>query len=261
MLRPAIPRLAAIPGLDVAQNSQIILSALFRPSALALTLGVSLFWLIITLLAGRIYCSTVCPIGSIQALTIKLRRKTGKKMLPYRFETQKKVRFNLLWIYLATIVIGQFTFAFIIEPWNIWRNIFSVGIPEDVGASWLSIGASSLVGMIFGIISLVAIPLAAWREGRAFCNVVCPVGTALGWVGSFSPVQIAIDPDRCISCMKCEDVCQSKCIKVISRLVDNSRCVRCLDCIGVCPAEPKAIGFSASRKRPAAPLLKKVSSI
>lgn len=259
MLRPLFGGLSHVSGLIIASDAQITLSAIFRPSALALTIGVTIFWLAITCIAGRIYCSTVCPIGTLQALVIKLRRRVDKGMRPYRFEPAKKVRYNLLWIYLATLVVAQPTFAFIIEPWNIWRNMFSIGIPEDLALSWPTIGASLIVGIIFGVISLIAIPLLAWRDGRLFCNAVCPVGTVLGWAGQLGRVQIAIDPDRCISCLKCEDICQSKCIKVVSRYVDNSRCVRCLDCIAVCPTDSKAIGFTTTRTRPAAPLLNKVA--
>lgn len=248
------------PGwLRLTAEVQFSPSSLFGRKALALTLGVTLFWLTVSLFAGRIYCSTVCPVGTLQDLVIRLRRKVDSKMLPYRFEPAKKVRFNLLWIYLATLALAQLSFAFIIEPWSIWRNIFSLAVPADVAPTWLSIGASAIAGMVFGAISLAALPLLAWKQARAFCTVVCPLGTLMGWAGSFYRTRIAIDPDKCTSCMRCEDICQSKCIKVISRHVDNSLCVRCLDCIEVCPETEKAISFISSRQRPAAPLLKRAS--
>ena len=36
------------------------------PAVLSLSAGVCLFWLVVTLLIGRAYCSTICPLGVVQ---------------------------------------------------------------------------------------------------------------------------------------------------------------------------------------------------
>lgn len=238
--------------LKAVGTAQILPSALFLRSSISVTAGVTLFWLLFSFLFGRIYCSTLCPIGSLCDAVAWIRRKTTRKERCYRFAEPKNVRFSILWIYLATLLLGQLAFPFLVEPWNIWRNIFATANPQTVGATWVALGVPAAVGMVSGALSLIFIAILSWRTGRGFCTGVCPIGTALGMVSAFSPTQIAIDPDRCVSCMKCEEVCPSQCVKVVSRYVDNSRCVRCLDCLDVCPA--KAIGFTSNRNRPSSPL-------
>lgn len=241
--------------LNAVAQAQIQPSALFLRSSLSVTAGVTLFWLALSFLFGRVYCSTLCPIGTLCDISAWAGRKARHKERSYRFTEPKNVRFSLLWIYLGTLVLGQLAFPFLVEPWNIWRNIFSTVNPGTVKDTWVALGVPAAVGMTAGVISLIFIVLFSLRTGRGFCTAICPIGTALGVVSSFSPTQIAIDPDRCISCMKCEEVCPSGCVKVVSRYVDNSRCVRCLDCLDVCPA--KAIGFTSNRNRPASPLFMK----
>lgn len=60
---------------DISEKSQII------PSAIQTCLGTTIFWLVATLLFGRIYCAVICPIGALQDLTIRLRKKTAGKPL------------------------------------------------------------------------------------------------------------------------------------------------------------------------------------
>ena len=139
--------------------------------------------------------------------------------------------------------------GYVIEPWNIMRNAASAGRHADTATTWQSIGISFSVGVAAGIIVMAAIILFAWKRGRVFCTAVCPIGTALGCMHSQSLMHIAIDPDRCISCMKCEDVCSAKCIKVSERHVDNSRCVRCFECTAVCPNDAIRFQFNRGRNR------------
>lgn len=237
-------------------EAQLSPSSLMLRSELAITLGVTLFWLVMTFLFGRIYCSTVCPIGTLCDTVSLVRRKLKHEKRENRFKAAQPVRHSILIIYLVTLAIGQLAFAFLVEPWSMWKNIFTTAAPHDSLQTWVSIGLPVGVGIGAGIVSLIAVIVISWKSDRGYCTTICPIGTGLGLVGNYSPTQIAIDPDRCISCMKCEEVCPSHCVKVVSRYVDNTRCVRCLDCIAECPV--KAIGFTTNRNRPATPMMRKV---
>ncbi|MDE7159990.1 MAG: 4Fe-4S binding protein, partial [Muribaculaceae bacterium] len=109
------------------------------PSALAVTLGATAFWTVVTFLFGRIYCSTVCPIGSLLDIAWWTRRCLKGSARPARFTPPVGVRYTLLWIYLGTLVIGWMPLAFLIEPWNVMRNIASVARPDDVSATWVTL--------------------------------------------------------------------------------------------------------------------------
>lgn len=224
----------------IAEESQII------PSAIQSCLGVTAAWIIATLLFGRIYCSTVCPVGTLQDIVIWSRRKAdpGHK---FRYESPKKIWIVILVAYLVSLVAGIWAVAYVIEPWNIMRNAASAVRATDTETTWQAIGVSVGVGVAAGAFMIAAILFSAWKWGRTFCTTVCPIGTALGCLHSQALMTIAIDPDKCISCMKCEEICASKCIKVAERHVDNSRCVRCFDCTAICPND--AIRFQLNRGR------------
>ncbi len=224
----------------ISEESQII------PSAIQSTLGVTVAWIIATILFGRIYCATVCPVGTLQDLVIWSRQKMNPKFT-FRYENKKKIWFFILLAYIGSLLAGIWIVAYVIEPWNIMRNVASAVRPADTETTWQAIGISLSVGVVAGVVMIAAILLCAWKWGRSFCTTVCPIGTALGCLHSQTLMHIAIDPDKCISCMKCEDVCSSKCIKVSERLVDNSRCVRCFDCTAVCPND--AIRFQLNKGR------------
>ncbi len=224
----------------ISERAQII------PSAIQATLGATSVWIIATMLFGRIYCATVCPVGTLQDIVIWSRRKADQKH-SFRFEESKKLRYIVLLVYVVSLVAGILAVAYVVEPWNIMRNAASVVRPADIETTWGELGISVGVGAAAGLIALISILVWAWISGRGFCTTICPIGTALGCMHSQTLMHIAIDPDKCISCMKCEDVCASKCIKVDQRLVDNSRCTRCFDCTDVCPND--AIRFQLNRKR------------
>lgn len=224
----------------VAEQAQII------PSSIQTCLGVTVAWIIATLLFGRIYCATVCPVGTLQDIVIWSRRKM-EPSFTFRYESPKKIWLIILLAYVGSLIAGIWTVAYVIEPWNIVRNAASAVRPADTETTWQAIGVSFGVGFAAGAGILAAILFCAWRWGRVFCTSICPIGTALGCLHSQSLMHISIDPDKCISCMKCEDVCASRCIKVSERQVDNSRCTRCFDCTAVCPND--AIRFQLNRSR------------
>ena len=224
----------------ISKESQII------PSAIQSTFGATVAWIIGTLLFGRIYCATVCPVGTLQDLVIWSRRRLDRTFV-YRYESPKKIWIIILFAYIGSLVAGIWMAAYVIEPWNIMRNAASAIRPADTEMTWQAIGISVSVGVASGVIVLSGILFCAWKWGRTFCTNVCPIGSALGCLHSQTLMHIAIDPDKCISCMKCEDVCSAKCIKVSERYVDNSRCVRCFDCTAVCPND--AIRFQLNRGR------------
>lgn len=226
----------------ISEESQII------PSAIQSCFGVTIAWLIATLLFGRIYCATACPIGTLQDLVIWSRRKLDPKHT-FHYQKPNKIWIFILLAYVASLVAGIMMVAYVIEPWNILCNAASMVRPADTETTWQAIGASVGVGFACGIVVLLAILFSAWKWGRVFCTSVCPIGTALGCVHSQTLMHIAIDPDKCISCMKCEDLCPSRCIKVSERLVDNSRCVRCFDCTAVCPNDAIRLQLNKGRNR------------
>lgn len=74
----------------------------------------------------------------------------------------------------------------------------------------------------------------AWRNGRTYCNAICPVGTFLGFISRFSVFRPVIDAEKCRNCRLCEKRCKSACIDIKNHQIDYSRCVACMDCLDTC---------------------------
>lgn len=242
------------------------------PSAIASTIGVTLVWLAVTFALGRVYCSTACPVGTLQDTATWLRRKLyrlnirrkrivnpvdGKILFaPYRFRKPGNFRLIVLLIYLFCLVLGILGVATLIEPWNMMASAARISNPEGAAEwSWLIFCRYAGMGAAVGSTVLVIVWLWALFRGRRFCAEVCPIGTVLSYVSARSLMHIEIDPDKCIGCLRCEEVCKAECIKVVSRYVDNSQCVRCFDCLKVCSDD--AIRYQRNRNRRATPLLRR----
>ena len=237
----------ASPLARLSERVQII------PSLLASTMGVTIVWIVISIFLGRVYCSTVCPVGTLQDLVIRYRRKFPWGRRSFSYQPARRVRYHVLIIYVICLVVGVVAVPYWIEPWNIMRNICAVVNPTAVEATWIEFGIGAGVGIAAGIVSALLLAVCAIITGRGFCTNVCPIGTALGCLDPITLYRIEIDPDKCINCMKCEEVCKSQCVKVVGRFVDNSRCVRCFDCLAVCPND--AIRFQPGRNRRATPIV------
>lgn len=235
------------PAARFVQQAQII------PSLLASSMGAILVWIVLTFLFGRIYCSTVCPVGTFQDIFLRLRKCIKPFRKPFRYRPSSPMRYYILAIYIFCLLAGLVVVPFWIEPWNIIRNICGAIHPAAETAAWISLGVGVSTGIVAGILSGVLLAICALFTGRGFCTDLCPIGSALGCIHNYTLMHIEIDPDKCISCMKCEDVCRAQCVKVSDRYVDNSRCVRCFDCLHVCPNE--AIRFQSNRNRRATPLM------
>ncbi len=221
--------------------------------------GAAAVWTVITLIWGRIYCSTVCPVGTLIDAVVWLRRKVPALRKPFRYKTPGRLRIHVLLIYTCCVAGGLTLVPLVLDPFHIMGNIMFPFTPDRVSPLWTQYGLSAAVGMAIGLLSLTVLVPYALLCGRDFCNVACPLGIAMGYAASIAPFRVAIDPDRCVSCGQCEQECAASAIKVAGRHVDNSRCVRCFRCVARCPEG--AIRYTKDRNRPASPLMDAVKTL
>ncbi len=95
---------------------------------------------------------------------------------------------------------------------------------------WMRSGVTLAVALV----TLIALGFLAWRNGRTYCNTVCPVGTVLGFFSRFSLFRPVIDTSKCNSCGLCARNCKAACIDSRQHKIDYSRCVTCFDCVDKC---------------------------
>ena len=84
------------------------------------------------------------------------------------------------------------------------------------------------------VVTLLVLAVLAWRNGRTYCNTICPVGTVLSLLSRFSWLKIHFDTEKCRNCSLCTKNCKAACIDYKTHTVDYSRCVVCGDCLEQC---------------------------
>jgi NosR/NirI family nitrous oxide reductase transcriptional regulator len=154
-------------------------------STYALPLAVGLFFgipLLSALLFGRIFCSSVCPLGAIQELVSHKPRP-----VPGWLAAALGIFPHL---YLGLAVLFAATGAgFIICQYDPFVGFFRLSGPPP---------------MIFAGALLLAIGV-FWA--RPYCRFLCPYGVLLGWMSALSRWRVAITPDTCVNCRLCEAAC------------------------------------------------------
>lgn len=212
-------------------------------AGLGAVLGATVIWLAVTFLLGRVYCSSVCPVGTLQDVVIRLRSHLpGMKRKHFAYKKPNRIRFVTLGIYAVAMVLSIGCIPLLLEPWPAFVNVLTHVSGGGMHFSLAGLGVGSALGVVCAIVSVLFIFAYAMMTGRDFCNDVCPVGTVLRMAGSHSVMHIELYPDRCTACLKCQDACKASCIDIKTRTIDNARCIRCFNCVSVC--EDDAIRFT-----------------
>lgn len=236
-----------LAGAGAPSHTRIVASLQISPSLIGAGVGATLsagvVWLLLTFALGRVYCSSVCPIGTLQDIAWHLRLRIRPRKGRYRKGSD--ARYLMLGIYIAALVAAIGCIPLLLEPWPAFVNIISQGSAHGMHPALKGLEVGAMLGLICAVVSALAVLLYALLWGRDFCNDVCPLGTALRVVGSHAVMHIELEPYKCDSCLKCEDVCKASCIDIKTRTIDNGRCVRCFNCVAACPRD--AIRYTPDR--------------
>ena len=196
----------------------------FLPAVLALNVVVIAVLVVVTLLFGRIYCSVICPLGILQDIIGRLGRIGKKNKMRYYPSKEKKVRYIVWVVFVAMLIAGLNYLVVLLDPYGLFGKMVASAGGKFVG--WLVPAVAA--------VAFVVIAVLAWKNGRTWCNTICPVGTTLGFFSRFAIFRPVINADACKSCHVCEKKCKAACINIAEHKIDYSRCVDCFDCIDSC---------------------------
>ncbi len=234
------------------------------PALLALNIDVLVGLLILTLLFGRVYCSSICPMGIYQDIVNRLSKRFQKKKRFKFSKAQTVLRWSVVSVTLIAFLFG-FTFllglldpysAFgrmtvhVLKPAYLAGNNLLESIFTQFGSNTfykMGVYVASVSSLVIALVTLLTIGYLAWINGRIYCNTICPVGTVLGFVSRYSLFKIRIDENLCNSCGLCGRKCKASCIDTKSHEIDYSRCINCFDCLEVCSQNAMKFTYPAQK--------------
>ncbi len=186
----------------------------------------------------RAFCGWICPMGGLPEGMTSLggKRRWFLKILekkpsdPVEFSLTglsglkgwvEWVRYGILIAVILLSVLVPFAIVNIISP-----------------ALWLKSIPIFWTGAVILIVFAVVLPFMTNR--RWWCDVICPVGSALALFHKISLFRIKIDKVKCNECMDCVQECRTFAMtpQGVEKGEPNSgNCIRCGRCIEACPEE------------------------
>ena len=234
----------------------------FLPAILALNAGVIIGLVVLTLVFGRIYCSVICPLGVMQDIFAWFGKKSKRNR--YSYSPAKNIlRYTMLGVVIVAFLLGFGSIVALFAPysaygrivqnllspvWQFGNNLLADWAEKHDSYAFYTVDVWIRSGVTFAVavITLVVLGILAWRNGRTYCNTICPVGTVLGFHSKYSLFKPVIDTSKCNGCGLCARNCKAACINSKEHKIDYSRCVACMDCIGKC--HQGAISYTIRKK-------------
>lgn len=237
----------------ISQHIAWVARIQFLPALLALDYTILLILIGITLLFGRIYCSVICPLGIMQDLFGWAGKKSKKNR--YSHSPQKKwLRYSVLAVFVVCLIVGFAPVTTLLAPYSaygrivnsLFRPLYDL-LNNGLAAfeshynsymfSEVQLWMRSVTTFIVALLTLGILGFLAWRNGRTYCNTICPVGTILSFFSRFSLMRVQLDKDKCKNCSLCEKNCKTSAIDFKAGTVDATRCVVCGDCVAQCHSD------------------------
>lgn len=199
--------------------------------------------LFLTFLFGPVFCSHICPLGSIQEWLGKLGKKIFKKR--YNKLIPQKVHNVLKYArYLVLVLILVQTYrsaSLMFEGLDPYYALFHFWTGEAAIASLVILGITLLMSLFVE---------------RPWCKYACPYGGLLGLISKISIFKIRRSESKCISCGKCDRECPMLIDISKKKKVTDTLCNRCMKCTsdeGTCPIDDTCyIGVKNEKKVEAA---------
>jgi len=200
--------------------------------------GVALVGLILltTFFMGRLWCSHLCPVGGTTEVVSSSIPRWLK--INFSFMHAPAFRYAYLIVFVAGTLMGLGSIA--CKLCNFRVIPFLAGSPFVPGYRTYLLSSVGLAGLL-----TVSVTGFFAKGGRAYCNLLCPVGALDSVVNYISAKlgftrKVRTDIDKCNGCGTCVSACMVWALELgedekIKR--DQASCMSCKECVKVCPQE------------------------
>lgn len=199
---------------------------------LAVFLGVT----VLTLLLGRVFCSWICPFGTVLDVAGAARDEKKKHGFP-EFLKDRTIKYGILiGFVVAAFVLQRPAFCDVCPAGALYRTVG----PAYVGdfSPWLFVPVGILVAVLISSIIY---------DTRGWCKYLCPLGAYLAIVDrlGLKRSRVRMPIEKCMECFMCNTSCVMG-IPVLdeTKWKDENRvppgeCIRCYACIDNCPMKDR----------------------
>jgi len=186
--------------------------------------------LLATVWLGRLWCSHLCPVGAGLEL--------GARLVPSRLKVDLSrvpaapFRYGFLAVFMVAPALGIGSLCCNYCNFAALPRLF--GAPFSAADLTYFLRAQGVVNLAL----LLGLGFFA-RGGRAYCNLLCPLGALDALVNRFGPRRsrrFRIDPEVCTECGECAGACPTWAIEAHSSpVIDQLSCIPCGQCEKTCP--------------------------
>jgi MauM/NapG family ferredoxin protein len=253
-------------------DSLAVLSAQLASKILVLDLALlGLPVIILALLAGRIYCGWICPLGTTIDISDRLFfAKTRSRGNAER----RRWKYYLLTAVIVSALFGA-QLAYLVDPIVVLTRTLTLAAFGPVhsavralaGVGWLDDAYAALHSRLPVLADQTLFPAqqAVFRTGgvvlaifvgtlalgavekRFWCRNLCPLGALLGVIARVPVLRRRVS-DRCTSCRRCARDCATGAIdRDDPRQHRIAECIQCYKCAAVCPERAVRFAPQASR--------------
>ena len=180
--------------------------------------------LLLTLVAGRVFCSYACPIGTLSEWVQRAASRFGlrPRRVPHRLDRALGyLRFGVL---AAILVLTYRTGELIFRGFDPCYALLSRH-GEDITYWAYGVAGAIVAGSLWARIP--------------FCRWLCPLAAVLHPFSRFAIARIHRDETPCIACGRCAVVCPAHLpVDRVTR-VSSGDCTSCFECLHACPARAR----------------------
>ena len=185
------------------------------------------------------FCGWFCPVGTLSEWLWK----SGRKLLGRNYQLPPWLDFPLRalkYLLLAFFVWTIFSMSRLAIPAFLQGPYYKM---SDVKMLFFFTQMSTITAVV-----LITLALLSLVVRNFWCRYLCPYGALMGFFSLFSPTRVQRNPETCIDCKLCSEVCPYHLTVDRKLRIMSPECNGCMDCTLVCPVrntlELRTVGMS-----------------
>jgi polyferredoxin len=196
--------------------------------------------IVLTIIFGRVFCSWICPFGSIHHFVGYLsnrKKPASKKIELNKYRKAQCIKYFILVIFLAMAAFPSLMASLqtgLLDPIPLVTRSFNLVIVPivDQFTNFISVPSRFYEGAWLVLTIFLAAVLLNILIPRFYCRFICPLGALFGVINRFAIWRIGQNQNDCIQCRMCEKSCEGGCEPRGNMRI--SECVLCFNCLDDC---------------------------